>query len=552
MFKQNDEQLKEKFFNLNTRRDVSNILEIDEKSLRYFLYNKKIRKYNEFKILKRNGTYREICSPMPELKNVQRKLAYILSLVYNPKKCSYGFIQEKNIVQNASNHVKKSVILNIDLRDFFHQIHFGRVRGMLMSKPYSIGEEAATIIAQLSCYDGHLPQGAPSSPILTNMICVPLDNALMKFAQKQKITYTRYADDLSFSTFHSKFDSSVVYSKDGYIILSDELSHIINNNGFEINPEKIHLRHKNERQEITGIITNKFPNIRREYLKTLRAILHHCKNDGVYETAKNYIELGFCHNKQIISQVHNPDYTDKIINWFEQVIKGKIDFVKQVKGNDDMTFLSFAQKANEIFQKPLFDTSVLSSLNDIIKNNVFIIESDDNQGSGFIVPEIGLFTSYHVTEKSMCYKVYTQSSYVKEEKVSVIGNDINIISSDKDIDYAIYKVHVDNTLPVKDGDSTHLKIGDKVIIVGYPNANKGDSATIQSCAIIGKTQYFGSDFYKVSGRIVHGASGGAVFNSKNEIIGIIKGGVTSFDETDTTDKQGFVPIHLILEHMEKE
>ena len=101
---------------------------------------------------------------------------------------------------NAQRHVKKKYVFNLDLENFFDQVHFGRVRGMLMKPPYGIGAEAALVIAQIACYKGKLPQGAPTSPILTNMVCAPLDTQLIRLAQKYKLHYTRYADDISFSS----------------------------------------------------------------------------------------------------------------------------------------------------------------------------------------------------------------------------------------------------------------------------------------------------------------------------------------------------------------
>ena len=103
------------------------------------------------------------------------------------------------------------------------------------------------------------------------------------------------------------------------------------------------------------------------------------------------------------------------------------------------------------------------------------------------------------------------------------------------------------------GDSTNLHVGDQVTVIGYPNFQKGDSPYIQNCAITSKKTFLEAPFYTVSGRIVHGASGGVVLNSKREVIGIIKGGVQTFrdDEDAGNDNQGFVPIHLAIDHMMK-
>lgn len=125
------ESIKEAFFQLKTRDDVASILGISERSLRYFLY--KIRPenmYHIFKVPKKDGATREIAAPEKRLKKIQRKLADVLSAVYEPRVCAYGFITEKSNIGNAAQHVKKSLVFNIDLKDFFSQIHFGRVRGI--------------------------------------------------------------------------------------------------------------------------------------------------------------------------------------------------------------------------------------------------------------------------------------------------------------------------------------------------------------------------------------------------------------------------------------
>lgn len=180
------EEIRSKFFHMQSREDVANILEIQDKSLRYFLFKRRPENmYIQFSISKRGGGERVISAPVDEWKQIQRKLAYILNIVYEPKVCTFGFIENKNIFDNASQHLKRKLIINIDLEDFFTQIHFGRICGMFVKPPYNLGKEAAVTIAQIACRNGVLPQGAPSSPILTNMICVPLDNSMMHLAKKK-------------------------------------------------------------------------------------------------------------------------------------------------------------------------------------------------------------------------------------------------------------------------------------------------------------------------------------------------------------------------------
>jgi S1-C subfamily serine protease len=551
------EEIKELFPKLKTRHDVAGILEIKETSLRYFLYKRRPENmYCTFSIKKRNGSDRQISAPQKELKAIQRKLAHVLSCIYEPKICAYGFIESKSIVGNASQHTKRSLVLNVDLKDFFSQIHFGRVRGMLMKPPYSIGEEAATTIAQIACFNGKLPQGAPSSPIITNMICAPLDNALMRLAKSTGCVYTRYADDITFSTYKKTFDKDVVFYVDNEIQIGSKLAGIFEKHSFCVNPEKITVREHSKRQEVTGLTVNVFPNLRRSYIRNLRAILHHCHVNGVYETAKEYISKGFCNNPEIVAAANIQERKEYIESWFECVLKGKINYIKQVKGFGSLTYLSFAQQLNQILERPVFDVSNLYELDRLALDSTFILECEMGdifeQGSAFYVPDIGLITSYHVVEHGVLYKAYTCSEY-KKNSFGAVGLDANKQAANKRIDYAIFNIipPVTEQKGLRIGDSTNLHVGDQVTVIGYPNHQEGNSPYIQNCAITSKKTFLEAPFYTVSGRIVHGASGGVVLNSKREVIGIIKGGVQTLrdDEDSTNDNQGFVPIHLAIEHM---
>jgi hypothetical protein len=558
MFKRSDQEIRELFFKLSSRKDVSDILEISDRSLRYFLYVKNPQNlYRKIILKKKDGSDRIIYSPDDKLKQIQRKLAYILNLIYERKPCTYGFVKSENIVNNAKNHIKKRLILNIDLKDFFTQIHFGRVRGMLLKPPYGISEEAATTISQIVCYNGALPQGAPTSPILTNMICKPLDNALIKLSKKYGVNYSRYADDITFSTYRNDFPKNIIDGDVTSLIIGKELEQVLSKNSFVVNTNKIFLNSTKNRQEVTGLVVNRFPNVKREFVNKLRVIIYDCKKHGVYPAAQNYIQKGLCKNGNIKSKYNDEKYKEQIIEWFKNVLKGKINFIKQVKGVDCPTFLNFAVQLNELFDKKIFDTSLFDAFLDRITKNVVVLEFSEGekhfQGSGFYIRNYGLFTSYHVTENSYFYKVYRYNEY-PERFVDCISKGYNEIKSDKSIDYALYiandeKYGIDNWFDL--GDSRKLKIGDPLTVIGYPNFNKGNSATIQRCEIIGEKIFMGAPLYTVSARIVHGSSGGVVLNNKGQVVGMIKAGIVTLDEDDTNENQGFIPMHVILDHYGK-
>ena len=170
---------------LTTPHNLAHILGTTLQKLTYVLYALGVdRQYSTFEITKKNGGVRVIKAPNEQLKGFQRRLKVHLEKLYEPHQAATGFIKERGIVSNAKEHIKKAAVFNIDLANFFDQINFGRVRGMLMAKPYCLQEDTATIIAHLCCCNKIVPQGAPTSPVISNMICKKLDRELSFLAKK--------------------------------------------------------------------------------------------------------------------------------------------------------------------------------------------------------------------------------------------------------------------------------------------------------------------------------------------------------------------------------
>lgn len=265
------------FCDLKTRNDLADFLEIQLNHLTYVLYIRKVESYySTFEIPKRNGGSRTIDAPSGKLKHIQKKLANALSEYQNSiwqengkrPNISHAFEKNKSIITNAFVHRNKRYILNIDLKDFFHSIHFGRVQGFfLKNKYFEVSQQVATVLAQLTCYNGHLPQGAPSSPIITNLICQILDYRLHKVAKKYRLDYTRYADDLTFSTNRKNF----IIECDQ--IISD-LSKEIEASGFQINHRKTRILYKDSRQSVTGLVVNQKLSVGREFCRNTKAMAH--------------------------------------------------------------------------------------------------------------------------------------------------------------------------------------------------------------------------------------------------------------------------------------
>ena len=213
------------FLSLNLRRDVAELLGVSTAQLNHQLYRiPASTKYQRFEIPKTNGGTRTILSPNPRLKHLQRRLSQVLYAVYKLKASVHGFALGRNVATNAKQHVHARYVLNLDLKDFFPSINFGRVRGLFMAGPYNLGTEAATVLAQLCCHENQLPQGAPTSPIVSNMICSRLDFELQRHAGKHHCRYTRYADDITFSKLRHKLSEELCRTEpSGEVVPGKEL-----------------------------------------------------------------------------------------------------------------------------------------------------------------------------------------------------------------------------------------------------------------------------------------------------------------------------------------
>lgn len=284
--------------NARSLTGVSQILGFSPNKLSYILFKIPPKeKYCSFKIKKKNGELREISAPEPRLKNLQRRLANLLNTCSSEidkidkmagrKPLSHGFKNKLSIYTNAQIHKNRRYVLNFDLKDFFPTINFGRVRGyFIKNKHFELHKNVATVIAQIACHDNQLPQGSPCSPIISNLIGHLLDVRLVQLAKKNGCSYSRYADDITFSTNQKEFPNEVAYQDKGNLgawHLSEILERQVLRSGFIINSNKTNMRCRHNRQLVTGLIVNEKVNIRSEYYKLARAMTHSLFKTGKYK-----------------------------------------------------------------------------------------------------------------------------------------------------------------------------------------------------------------------------------------------------------------------------
>ncbi len=289
--------------------DFAFLLGYKPKSLAYILYKiPKEDKYNDFTIPKKSGGVRNIRAPTDKLKKLQKRLADLLYecaddikpepekakyiIGKNPKRdrarksISHGFQKGLSISSNAEAHIRKRFVFNLDIENFFPSFNFGRVRGFFIKNDrFKLDPKIATMIAQIACHNNELPQGSPCSPIISNFIAQILDVHLVRLAKKYGCTYTRYADDLTFSTNLKLFPKQIACKKfwsKNLWVTSKELEKCIGSSGYEINTRKTHMQYSDSRQIVTGLVVNKVVNTKREYYRYARSMCNSLFKTGSF------------------------------------------------------------------------------------------------------------------------------------------------------------------------------------------------------------------------------------------------------------------------------
>jgi RNA-directed DNA polymerase len=274
--------------------DLAYLVGFTPSGLSYTLYKvPEEQKYKKFQIAKKNRGVREICAPQNALKLLQQNLATLLYdsrdelMIANPRRTlSHGFRRKQSIITNATPHKNRRFVLNLDLESFFPTFNFGRVRGFfLKDKDFALEPKVATVIAQIACFEHALPQGSPSSPVIADMVAHILDVRLVRLAKTHRVRYSRYAEDLTFSTNEKEFPSALAFLEAGAQsewTLGPHLVTAINSFGFAINATKTRMQVRPSRQMVTGLTVNVKVNIPQDYVRATRSMCNSLFQNGAF------------------------------------------------------------------------------------------------------------------------------------------------------------------------------------------------------------------------------------------------------------------------------
>lgn len=265
--------------------------------------------YRHFEIPKKNGGVRSIEEPYPSLKEIQ---TWILQKVLTPASMknvspvAKAFMPGKSLRDNSRFHRNKKYVVALDIHDFFNSIHFGAVYGVFKQMGYN--ESVSTLMSILCTYKNSLPQGAPTSPMLSNLVFRHVDDSIFEYCQKRKILYTRYADDMIFSSDDLNYNHLISY-----------VTMVVKNFHMEINKQKTRVMGRGMRQYVTGTVVNDKLQASRQYRKRIRQEMYYIHKYGLCEHFKTSKEL--------------PDWI-KTPSQYAHHLYGKICFVLQINPKD--------------------------------------------------------------------------------------------------------------------------------------------------------------------------------------------------------------------------
>ena len=282
-------------------------------------------KYYTFERPKKSGKMRTIEAPEYDLKTLQKQFNnYLQSYYYTVQSsAAYGYIirvkdkpYKKNILENARYHLGATYLLNVDFEDFFHQITTLQIFKLLQTSPFKLQKKAAHLLSKLFTYKGRLPMGAPTSPAFSNIVTLALDEQLKNWATNQDLKYTRFVDDLTFSSTKRPFTTEDV----------EQINAICQQNKLKLNPKKTTFFGAAATKKVTGLVLNETVDISSDFYEALELDL-----ERIRQTAE----------VNVIMYQHN---RTELLRDFKKEVDGMINFIGMIEGYDSQLFWEYRQK----------------------------------------------------------------------------------------------------------------------------------------------------------------------------------------------------------------
>jgi S1-C subfamily serine protease len=490
--------------NLNSATTVDSLAAlfgVSRRKLNFLLYDKRRPPYRSFLVEKTGGGSRGILAPPPPVDALHKRLLPCLNEALSPFPFVHGFMPGRSTVRNARDHVASSFVLNLDLEDFFGSVNFGRVRGVFMKRPFALPENLASILAKLCCPFDSLPQGARTSPALSNLVCRRLDRELDAAARRRRLAYSRYADDLTFST-KTSFPEDIWASRS----VGPVLTEIIERHGFRINQKKARLCGRATRQSVTGIVVNSRLNVSRTLVRRLRAEIHWASQGRSLGTTKNQCGR----------------------------IAGGLGYLAMVRGQGDAltTRLALAANVAQVFPPPKISGDAAREAK-LLCSAVWVLHGTRGselvvvQGSCFWLAGFGLITAQHVVEEGRRAGADRFDAVRPSTNGDGVVVQLEVVWEEPTHDIALLR-------PAQPQRLAHgvLSLANRppapaqaVVVAGYPDqASPNATLFMSTAAISGVTRRSMVDYISTSALIHVGMSGGPILDGGGSVLGLVAWG----------------------------
>lgn len=373
--------------------------------------------------------------------------------------------------------------------------------------------------------------------MIANMIAAPLDSRLQEIAEKLHCTYTRYADDITFSTTRTKFPPDLVEDQQGKLVIGALLDDALCSSGFAANLAKLKLRTRFERQEVTGLVVNDFANVPRNFVRQIRAMIHAWKKYGFTAAQHEYTTRYETKHRH----PHSPPRD------FAAVLFGKLAYLRMVRGKWDGVFLNLLTAARGLNDKRFLTLpSGWDAVVVLERENSTGAAGGPSQGSAFVLDGVGLVTAAHVVYgmSVLGHQIKLTSMQVFRPYANAPRKDVEIQSDDRSLDVAILNNPFGSIKGLSAGETRHLKPGDEVRLIGYGHWADGSSYQEIRARVTGWKRVEKSLRFVIDRPIPQGASGGPVLNAKHQVIGIAVTGSKDGEYPNTV-----VPIELLKAHL---
>lgn len=563
----NLDELREAFVKVDVEYFSQAVFGLPYSDVKKTIYPKK--RYKNFFIRKRSGSLRLIQEPRRALKKLQHTaLAYLQESANRPKPCVHGFVKKRSIVSNARVHCDRKThhLLNVDIEDFFHSISFFRVRGALQKAPFNFGYPVATMLAHLCTFNGVLPQGAPTSPFLSNVICRSLDRDLMLLAQRHRANYSRYADDMTFSFSVRSADrlpSNLCSLDGGAVLLGAELVSIIEFNGFRVNSSKTRISSRRQRLEVTGLTINEFPNVKRAFIDTIRGALHSWERYGYDAAQAEWERRNTSFDKASEQAPWKRQTRLGVAPNLRNTLRGRLLYLRMIRGKFDSIYTRLADRYNTLCVRHASESEfpyVALPVEQLVLNQsdarkaVFVIEwSGDHvtpatgaveavggQGTAFLYRNFGLVTCDHILvgELSDGQQVDMRSPNVTVHEFKVIDS-MNkawpVIERHRDthrdlalLSFSGERPTVRHFVPVEDS----IFERERGYITGYPDWSAGRPVNFTPAEVVVSFPRQGLRRFEISTSIRRGNSGGPFLDTKYRVAGVGQRGASQTSGSD--------------------